>query len=711
MTGHVVYAVHNFEAENEDEINFHIGEPILVLEKDEKYMDGWWQGRNVSGETGLFPMNYTAPEKPALHEHRFLASPSRSATVEDEINNTLSQIQILDKPELWDVEQVADWLKRAGFGAVASNFIDQEITGDILMDLDIDALKELGINTFGKRYKIMQAITSLKESVFQHVKAPKPNASVSTSVISHSKKSTTSLRRSNSQSFSISSSVDLYKFPRKAPMPPNSKRSSVRRLSTQPQKHYLPERPSSPLSLESTKVSRSNTFTTVSSKTSSNGTMGSKELSSDPKPRVLSSKHQPEKDDHLPNNDWLPNDIHNTTAVHPLNVTPKPTLSNSKFHTLSVSLADDLSLRTSTNEPFQAPEHEGWLHKQSDKYKTWNKRWFVLKGSNLFYFKSPKDVRMKGIINLRGYKIIVDESIHTGKYCFKAQHDRERTFFFYTDTEESMRLWLKMLMKTTIARDFRSPVMSSNQIATVPLEVARRMRPRPPSVIMYKNQKPAINEQPLSIMEEEEEIRPSMYRGSGLTTTTDTSSSVEDIPPPMPSHIYHLEKEEDELIDPQHDSLPLENTFESETSSFSGDSRDGWTNQEYVDWINCHLKSDKKVVDITSAFRNGDTLIQLLEAISGKKVRRPPPQKGGSLSVMMLDNIVAAFKFMGREGVEVDGEYTIKDIFSGNEVKIIAMLDSLKTWSEQYVKKSPDAVPIDKNGGWRGSAMMDHFNQ
>lgn len=62
---------------------------------------------------------------------------------------------------------------------------------------------------------------------------------------------------------------------------------------------------------------------------------------------------------------------------------------------------------------------------------------------------------MKGIINLRGYKIIVDEAIHAGKYCFKAQHDRERTFFFYTDTEESMRVWLKMLMKTTIARDFR----------------------------------------------------------------------------------------------------------------------------------------------------------------------------------------------------------------------------------------------------------------
>lgn len=36
------------------------------------------------------------------------------------------------------------------------------------------------------------------------------------------------------------------------------------------------------------------------------------------------------------------------------------------------------------------PEIEGWLYKRSDKYRTWNKRWFILKGSTLFYLKSPK---------------------------------------------------------------------------------------------------------------------------------------------------------------------------------------------------------------------------------------------------------------------------------------------------------------------------------
>lgn len=63
---------------------------------------------------------------------------------------------------------------------------------------------------------------------------------------------------------------------------------------------------------------------------------------------------------------------------------------------------------------------------------------------------------MKGIINLKGYRIEVDESIHPGKYCFKAHHGKERTFYFFTEHEKAMKDWLKALMKATIARDFAS---------------------------------------------------------------------------------------------------------------------------------------------------------------------------------------------------------------------------------------------------------------
>lgn len=109
-------------------------------------------------------MNYTCLEKP----RQYMPSPhlsmrSSRSTVEDEIDDALSHLQMNTKIENWDTKKVAQWLCSVGFESVSHHFIDQEITGDILLDLSIDTLKELGINTFGKRYKIMQAITSLKD--------------------------------------------------------------------------------------------------------------------------------------------------------------------------------------------------------------------------------------------------------------------------------------------------------------------------------------------------------------------------------------------------------------------------------------------------------------------------------------------------------------------------------------------------------------------
>ena len=37
-----VYALHDFLPENEDEVAFHAGERVEVIEKDDMYGDGWW---------------------------------------------------------------------------------------------------------------------------------------------------------------------------------------------------------------------------------------------------------------------------------------------------------------------------------------------------------------------------------------------------------------------------------------------------------------------------------------------------------------------------------------------------------------------------------------------------------------------------------------------------------------------------------------------
>ena len=60
-----VYALYNFEAENPDEVSFRVGERVLIVEKDEAYGDGWYQGTNERGETGLFPFSYTTTDESA----------------------------------------------------------------------------------------------------------------------------------------------------------------------------------------------------------------------------------------------------------------------------------------------------------------------------------------------------------------------------------------------------------------------------------------------------------------------------------------------------------------------------------------------------------------------------------------------------------------------------------------------------------------------
>ncbi|KAI8884522.1 hypothetical protein K501DRAFT_271626 [Backusella circina FSU 941] len=196
MTGlNVVYAVHKFDAENVDEISINVGEQVIVLEKDDGYNDGWWQGRNAKGQVGLFPVTYTSKQplsslpptletkidslENAISKMRLPSTTTTTTTTTNKQNTNsissknaqLSVIESLNHPKLksvsieeWSSEQVAIWLLEVGFDKeIAGNFTDQEITGDILLELTLDSLKELQVATFGKRFKIHSAINVLRE--------------------------------------------------------------------------------------------------------------------------------------------------------------------------------------------------------------------------------------------------------------------------------------------------------------------------------------------------------------------------------------------------------------------------------------------------------------------------------------------------------------------------------------------------------------------
>lgn len=111
-----------------------------------------------------------------------------------------------------------------------------------------------------------------------------------------------------------------------------------------------------------------------------------------------------------------------------------------------------------------------------------------------------QETKIKGYINIVGYKVIADENIDPGRYGFRIVHETDKTHFFSSDEQSVVREWMKAIMKATIGRDYSSewelssasaslmkywtePVVSSVNIPTIPLTVAQAMNPapRPPS--------------------------------------------------------------------------------------------------------------------------------------------------------------------------------------------------------------------------------------
>ena len=67
-----------------------------------------------------------------------------------------------------------------------------------------------------------------------------------------------------------------------------------------------------------------------------------------------------------------------------------------------------------------------------------------------------QETKIKGYINIFGYKVIVDENVNPGRYGFRLIHDTDKTHYFSSDEQSVVREWMKALMKATIGRDYTS---------------------------------------------------------------------------------------------------------------------------------------------------------------------------------------------------------------------------------------------------------------
>nr|XP_044990257.1 pleckstrin homology domain-containing family A member 4 isoform X2 [Jaculus jaculus] len=126
----------------------------------------------------------------------------------------------------------------------------------------------------------------------------------------------------------------------------------------------------------------------------------------------------------------------------------KPTRAVHKVHAFGKR---SNALRRDPNLPVHI---RGWLHKQdSSGLRLWKRRWFVLSGHCLFYYKDSREESVLGSVLLPSYTVRPDGpgAPRGRRFTFTAEHPGMRTYVLAADTLEDLRGWLRALDRASRA--------------------------------------------------------------------------------------------------------------------------------------------------------------------------------------------------------------------------------------------------------------------
>jgi hypothetical protein len=104
-----------------------------------------------------------------------------------------------------------------------------------------------------------------------------------------------------------------------------------------------------------------------------------------------------------------------------------------------------------TGTPYDTsnPNMEGWLTKQSMWLKDWRRRYFILKGSRLFFsrgeFSAPH-----GMIDLSTCMTVKSAELKAGKKNAIEVSTKEQTFYMFADTEKEKDEWIGAIGKSIV---------------------------------------------------------------------------------------------------------------------------------------------------------------------------------------------------------------------------------------------------------------------
>lgn len=129
-----------------------------------------------------------------------------------------------------------------------------------------------------------------------------------------------------------------------------------------------------------------------------------------------------------------------------------------------------------THNSLSKPEKDGYLSKEGHILKTWKKRWFVLKGNFLYYFKDNSLSNLRGVISLKD--VTIKEA--PGKehpYCFaiRKKNTFGETTFLSSSNKKDYKEWLNLLKVVTSSMNISSDIPNERKTDSVSPKLIRRM--------------------------------------------------------------------------------------------------------------------------------------------------------------------------------------------------------------------------------------------
>ncbi|KAG6868912.1 hypothetical protein C0993_007686 [Termitomyces sp. T159_Od127] len=297
-------------------------------------------------------------------------------------------------------------------------------------------------------------------------------------------------------------------------------------------------------------------------------------------------------------------------------------------------------------------DHKGWMRKKGDRYNTWK--------------LSSVETKIKGYVNILGYKVTVDENVNPGRYGFRIDHEHDKTHYFSSDEKSTIRDWMKAIMKATIGRDYTKPVISSCNIPTIPLMVAQAMNPapRPPSPgARAATQKALRRENTNQLSTRDARVL------MGLPST-DEGADARDI--------------HDSSLTDQQEGVPLSSAPQQGLPAPVPVVSVSVEESALIDWANSHLPLSLQIKETADSICKGVHLLRIAESIKGKPVSPPVLDSAFPQSPTddKLDGLFQLFDFLLDNDVKM-GSVSINDVRQGKRDKIMQLLKALKAWEDK----------------------------